>query len=52
LLLLLGNAHAHELFKRIAVKKKVDLPREFDDYGVNVNDADLPANVKLLRMVG
>ena len=48
----LGNAHAHELFKRITAKKRVDTPRDFVDYDVSVDDSDLPANVKLLRKVG
>ena len=48
----LGNAHAHELFKRITAKKRVDTPRDFSDYEVSVDEANLPANVALLRKVG
>lgn len=48
----LGNAHAHELFKRISAKKRVDVPRSFEDYEVNVDVINLPANVELLRKVG
>ena len=48
----LGNAHAHQLFKRINAKKKVDTPRDFGDYAIEVDEADLPVNVKLLRKVG
>ncbi len=48
----LGNAHAHQLFKRITTKKKVDTPRDFADYEVKVDDSALPANVTLLRKVG
>lgn len=48
----LGNAHAHELFKRIAVEKKVDVPRSFDDYQVTVHEGSMPANVTLLRKIG
>ena len=48
----LGNAHAHELFKRITAKKRVDTPRDFSDYEVSVDDANLPENVTLLRKVG
>jgi CRISPR-associated protein Csd2 len=48
----LGNAHAHALFDRIKVAKKVDVPRNFSDYEVGVDDANLPANVKLVRKVG
>jgi len=48
----LGNAHAHSLFDRIRVRKKVDAPRNFTDYEVMVDDAALPAGVRLLRRVG
>jgi CRISPR-associated protein Csd2 len=48
----LGNAHAHALFKRISAKKNLDVPRDFEDYDVNVDADDLPANVELLRRVG
>ena len=48
----LGNAHAHDLFKRISAKRKVDTPRDFADYQINVDEADMPVNVKLLRKVG
>lgn len=48
----LGNAHAHDLFKRIAAKKRVEVPRSFDDYEVNVNEDGMPAGVTLLRKVG
>lgn len=47
----LGNAHAHQLFKRIAVSKRKDVPRDFDDYEVTVNEDGLPAGVTLLRKV-
>lgn len=47
----LGNAHAHKLFERIKVKKTVDVPRGFSDYGVEVDESDMPAGVTLLRKV-
>lgn len=47
----LGNAHAHKLFERISAKKMVDVPRNFSDYAVEVNEADMPAGVTLLRKV-
>jgi len=46
---LIGNAPAHRLFERIAVKRK-DLSkpaRDFSDYDVAVADSDLPPGVKL-----
>jgi CRISPR-associated protein Csd2 len=48
----LGNAHAHDLFKRITANKRVDVPRSFDDYEVTVNEAGLPSGVSLIRKVG
>ena len=47
----LGNAHAHKLFERISAKKMMDVPRNFSDYAVEVNEADMPAGVTLLRKV-
>lgn len=46
----LGNAPAHTLFERIQVSKNTDVPRNFADYTVAVNDADLPAGVTLTRL--
>jgi CRISPR-associated protein Csd2 len=45
----LGNARAHELFSRIQPKLNSDVtvPRGFGDYTVQVDDANLPAGVKL-----
>jgi CRISPR-associated protein Csd2 len=48
----LGNAHAHDLFKRIAAKKRVDVPRNFEDYDITVNEDGLPVGVKLIRKIG
>lgn len=48
----LGNAHAHDLFERIAVRKSAEVPRAFADYAVTVSEADLPAGVRLIRRVG
>ena len=48
----LGNAHAHDLFKRISATKKVETPRDFGDYEVSVDDSNLPVNVRLERKVG
>lgn len=49
-----GNAHAHELFERIAVAKRPDVtsPRSFQDYQVHVDDTGMPQNVSLNRVVG
>lgn len=50
----LGNAHAHSLFERVQVRLKdgVTAPRGFADYTVTVDEASLPAGVKLLRRIG
>jgi len=50
----LGNAHAYKLFENIAIAKKDPdaVPRSFADYVVSVNEAAVPADVKLHRYVG
>lgn len=48
----LGNAHAHDLFKRITAKKNVEVPRDFADYDIGVNVGGLPEAVSLLRKAG
>ena len=52
----LGNAHAHahDLFARIAptLQAGVAVPRDFADYAITIDEADLPAGVQLLRRVG
>ena len=48
----LGDAPTHALFERIQIAKTVDVPRCFADYSVNVDEADLPSGITLLRKVG
>jgi CRISPR-associated protein Csd2 len=48
----LGNAHAFSLFDRIAIESTVDVPRRFADYKVGVDEAGMPAGVKLIRRIG
>lgn len=48
----LGNAPAHDLFKRISAKAATEIPRGFEHYTVTVDDTDLPAGVTLIRRVG
>lgn len=47
----LGNAHAHALFDRIAVRRRegVEVPRSFGDYEISVNEADMSNGVTLIR---
>lgn len=50
----LGNAPAHSLFARIQPKLKNEnsIARDFGDYTVMVDEADLPQGVTLQRIVG
>lgn len=49
----LGNARADQLFRRVSIKPKDDSTpaRAFDDYTVDVNDADLPEGVTIEHWV-
>jgi CRISPR-associated protein Csd2 len=49
----LGNAPAHKLFERIQVQleKEGTIPRQFSDYEVIVNEADMPAGVNLTKLI-
>ena len=47
----LGNAHAHKLFDRIKATRNVEVPRNFSDYDVAVDESAMPAGVTLLRKV-
>ena len=48
----LGNTPAHRLFERVEVKRKDDVavPRQFADYSVTLNEADLPSGVSVARL--
>ncbi|MCW3062668.1 MAG: type CRISPR-associated protein Cas7/Csd2 [Capsulimonas sp.] len=50
----LGNAPSHKLFEKIDAKfqptEETVVPRRFSDYKVQVNDADLPSGVTLIRL--
>ena len=50
----LGNAPAHELFRRITVWRNEGcaVPRRYEDYTVSVNDTHLPPGVTLEHKVG
>lgn len=50
----LGNAHAHDLFSRIEIKRKEGavVPRDFSDYTVKIIDHEWPHGVTLERKVG
>ena len=50
----LGNAPASKLFESIKVARKpqVEVAREFDDYSVEINQAEIPQGVELITMAG
>jgi len=54
----LGNAHAHELFDRVAATLREEtkvgdrVPRSFGDYEIILDDENLPEGVTLTRLVG
>ncbi len=50
----LGNAPAHELFERIDISLDRDVvaPRSFKQYGITVDDENLPEGVTLTRLIG
>jgi CRISPR-associated protein Csd2 len=49
----LGNAPAHKLFERIQAELKDPgmPPRQFNDYNLTINDADLPEGITLTKLV-
>jgi CRISPR-associated protein Csd2 len=49
--LALGNAPAHSLFERVTVRRVDESKpaREFKDYKVEINEADLPSGITLIK---
>lgn len=49
----LGNAPAHKLFERVAVRRKdsIQVGREFGDYEVVIAHEDLPAGVEIIEKI-
>ena len=48
----LGNAPANKLFELVKVKKTCDgAPRSFGDYSVTIDEAGLPANVTVEKLI-
>jgi len=48
----LGNASADALFRRVSIVRSTDhAPRDFADYAVNVDDADLPEGVTVQQLI-
>jgi len=45
----LGNARSGELFDRVQVEKKSDLPREWTDYAVQLNKTNLPTGIEVIE---
>lgn len=50
----LGNAPATNLFERIKAERQesIEIPRQFSDYHVSVNDEEMPNGVTLTRLLG
>ncbi|MCF2603716.1 type I-C CRISPR-associated protein Cas7/Csd2 [Parabacteroides distasonis] len=49
---ILGNAPANKLFELVKVKKTCDgAPRSFGDYSVTIDEAGLPANVTVEKLI-
>ena len=50
---MLGNAPAHQLFDLVQVQRRNEKTvAAFADYQININEATLPAEVTLLRLIG
>jgi len=45
----LGNARSGELFERVVISKKVELPRKWSDYSVSVNRDNLPKGIGVIE---
>ena len=45
----LGNAPAYKLFEKVQVEKRVEVPRQYEDYVVSVSD-ELPVGVQCERL--
>lgn len=41
----LGNARSGELFERVTITKREELPRKWSDYQVQIDDSDLPVGI-------
>ena len=49
----LGSAPSHKLFEAVKVTRKagVEVPRSFEDYEVTIDQAAIPAGVKVLHRI-
>jgi CRISPR-associated protein Csd2 len=47
----LGNARSGELFERIQVRRKIDIPRDFKDYEITIHKNDLPMGVEVIEIL-
>jgi len=43
----LGNARSGELFERVTVSKNAELPRQWSDYSVVIDENDLPQGIEI-----
>lgn len=47
----LGNAQASKLFDLVEIRRKVDVPRSFNDYTVEINRDSCPKGVEIIEMI-
>ena len=48
----LGNASADSLFKRVKIERTTEgAPRDFEDYAIKVNEADMPDGVTVQQLI-
>jgi len=47
----LGNARSGELFERVSIDRKVNLPRRWQDYSVSVNKDNLPEGIEVIEKI-
>lgn len=45
----LGNARSGQLFERVKIERKNELPREWSDYKVVINKSDLPVGIEVIE---
>lgn len=47
----LGNARSGELFERIKIQKKTELPRDWSDYDVKIDNGNIPAGIEIIELL-
>ena len=47
----LGSARSGELFELVKISRKIDLPREWSDYSVEIERNNLPTGIELMEIL-